>query len=88
MNLADFTTVMGSFHDEEKELVELRHLVAPEDLAKDIKRSIKKIRQNKASGRDSVQNEMRKKNAVVITTLLAETWALICRERKYPEEWK
>lgn len=88
INPADFTTFMGSYHDQEQELVELQPFVTPEDLANDIERSIKKSRHNKAPGSDGVHNEVLKANAGAIAKLLTETWALIGRVSKCPEEWK
>lgn len=88
LNTADFTAFMGSYHDQEQELVELQQFDIPEDLASDIERSIKRSKHNKAPGRDGVQNEMLKENPGAISTLLAETWVLIGKGRKYTDEWK
>lgn len=45
-----------SYLDQEQDLVELQQFIAPKDLVNDIKRSIKRSRQNKAPGRDGLHN--------------------------------
>lgn len=72
-----FTAYVGSYYDQDKEVVALKSFAAPALLEGEIKASIKRARPNKYRERDGIQYEMLKVEVPLMEDLILETCNLI-----------
>lgn len=83
LNPADFTKIMGSYHDQDQVIVDLRHFSVEEDWVQDIEQSIRRSKNNKAPGKDGVHNEILKLEPALMSRLILEMWRIVGKSKTY-----